>query len=393
MGRLRGLGVLLLPLLFPGCRGSAAAGSTSLVVRRGDFSERMFLTGEMLAVRIETLSVPEVPSWQTMLRWLVLDGTAVTAGEKVAELDSTEFTSDIEELRLEVLRSQNELARTISDLSARAAEKEAELARRSTALDKARAVAEVPESLLPRRERQDRELDLTRALTGYDKAAADLEGERKAAFAERDVAEIKLHQAEGELKQYEEGLGSLTITAPRAGIVLIAKQWDGRKLQVGDSVFVGMPIATLPDLSEMAVEAQLADVDDGRVKPGMSVSAVLDAWPDERFPGRVVELTPIAKEPEAQSLRRSFRVRILLDRVDSERMRPGMSVRVEVETRNLKNVLLAPRAALVLAGGEARARTAKGGEAPVRLGPCNASECVIEQGLAEGALLRAEVSG
>jgi multidrug resistance efflux pump len=390
MRRLAGLlAGLLAALSAPGCRDAGAVGPTALVVRRGDYIERMLLTGEMLAVRIETLSVPEIPSWQTTLRWVVMDGSSVKQGEKVAELDSTEFSSDTEELRLEVLKGRNELDRTVADLAARAADKEAELARRATALEKARAAAAIPDSVLPRRERQERDLARIRAETGYEKARADLDAERRAAVAERDVALLRLEKAERELKQYEDGLRSLVVSAPRDGLIQIAKHWEGRKLQVGDSVFVGMTLATLPDLSEMAVEAQLLDVDDGRVRTGMPVFAVLDAWPAERFPGRVVELTPIAKEPEAQSLRRAFRVRILLERVDSSRVRPGMSVRAEVETRNLKGVLLAPRAALVLGGAEARARLAAGGDRPVRLGPCNASECVVEDGLEECTRLAA----
>jgi hypothetical protein len=65
-----------------------------------------------------------------------------------------------------------------------------------------------------------------------------------------------------------------------------------------------------------------------------------------------------------------------------------MSAKVEVEVLRRAGVLLAPRAALDRGASPARALLEGGGEAEVRLGPCNAQECVVEGGLAEGTRLR-----
>jgi hypothetical protein len=65
-----------------------------------------------------------------------------------------------------------------------------------------------------------------------------------------------------------------------------------------------------------------------------------------------------------------------------------MSVRVEVLAPAVRNALLAPRAGLDLGADPPRARLAGGLSPAVRLGPCTATECVIEQGLREGDRLR-----
>jgi multidrug resistance efflux pump len=80
----------------------------------------------------------------------------------------------------------------------------------------------------------------------------------------------------------------------------------------------------------MMVEAGLPDVDDGEVKVGMAARCTLDAHSDLVLTGRVVEVGPIARRAEGRGLRRHFPVRIALDGGDPERMRPGMSVKVEV---------------------------------------------------------------
>jgi hypothetical protein len=68
-----------------------------------------------------------------------------------------------------------------------------------------------------------------------------------------------------------------------------------------------------------------------------------------------------------------------------------MSVRVEVLGPETRDALLVPRAALQFAGGPATPRVllAAGGSAAVRLGPCSASECVVESGVTAGTRLRA----
>jgi hypothetical protein len=61
-----------------------------------------------------------------------------------------------------------------------------------------------------------------------------------------------------------------------------------------------------------------------------------------------------------------------------------MSVKVEVLASSLADALLAPRGGLDLGVEPPIAHLAGGGRREVRVGPCNALECVVEDGLAEG---------
>jgi len=119
----------------------------------------------------------------------------------------------------------------------------------------------------------------------------------------------------------------------------------------------------------------------------MEALCTLDAFPSESFHGRVVDVSAVAQEAPRQPLLRSFPVRIQLDRLDLEKMRPGMSVRVEVLGPAVRGALLVPRAGLDLSAERPRARLAAGGFREVRLGPCDSSFCVVEQGLDEGTRL------
>lgn len=390
-------------LCAAGCAGAAEGerAGEELVVRRGDLRPRLLVTGELVAGRATELKVPRTPSWQVQIRWMAEDGTRVRAGDPVVELDNSSFTEELEQKRAGAADAITELARRQAEARSLLAEKEFAVEQRRSELAKARLAAEVPPDLLSGREYQDRQLALRRAEVGLAKAERDLAAQREAGAADLDVQRIALRRSEREIAQAEEAIDALVLRAPRDGIALVAfHPWEGRKLREGDNAFVGMTVAILPDLSTLQVEARLSDVDDGRIQPGMEAVCTLDAYPAESFRGRVVDIHAVAKESPRQPLLRSFPVQIRLDRVDTQKMRPGMSVRVEVLGPEIRNALLVPRAALdftaghprvVLAGsggggsseGGRRAGTARN----VRLGPCDASFCVVEQGLDEGTRL------
>lgn len=369
--------------------GEAGAAASDLVARRGAFRERILLTGALAAERGEALTVPRTDTWQLQIRWLAEDGTRVKAGDRLVEFDNSSFASEIEEKRLAASEAESQLDQTEAQARTGTAEKEFALEQKRADLEKARVAAAVPKELVSLSDYQENQLGLRRAETELAKAETDLAAHRKASAAEIAVQRIALERARREIRSAEEAISALTLTAPRNGIVLIAQHpWEGRKVQEGDSVWAGMTVASLPDLSSMMVEAALSDVDDGRIAPGLRVACILDAYPFSTFPGRIVDITPVAAASRRSPLLRSFPVRVALDRPDVERMRPGMSVRVEVLGPEIPDAVLVPRAGLDLSGKEPRALLADGGAKPVRLGPCSATECVVESGLEPGTRLR-----
>ncbi len=384
-----------LPLILACAGGSAAEGGATrgpagadLVVRRGDFQQRHLLTGELVARRAEVLSVPRTSSWQVQIRWMERDGAAVAAGQKLVEFDNASFVADLEEKRLEAERSAHDLARREVENTAALAEKGFAVERQRSEVARTELAAAIPEGLLAGRELQERRLALVHAQAELDKALADLEAQQRAGEAELVLERVKLAKARREIGAAEDAIRRLTLRAPRAGVAVVGSHpWRQRKIQPGDTVWVGLPVMTLPELSSMAVQAALFDVDDGRVRPGMPVECVLDAYAGERFPGRVTAVAPMARELAQDSPLRQFRVDVALDRIDRERMRPGLSVRVEVLGERRAGALLAPRAGLDLAASPPRARLAGGGTRVVRLGPCGPHDCVVLGGLAAGERL------
>ncbi|HEX3108591.1 MAG TPA: efflux RND transporter periplasmic adaptor subunit [Thermoanaerobaculia bacterium] len=357
-------------------------------VRRGKFTSTMVLTGELEAARGAMVSVPQLPSWQSSIRWLIDDGVAVKAGERIAELDNTPFTADLDKKRQDLTQAQQELQEKAAEWVGDLRDKQFDVEKKKGDLDKAKIEAAVPKDIVSGRDYEDRQTKLRRATTDYDKSRATLAAQQKADNADRANLLVKIEHAQDEVTIAERSIDSLILRAPEAGIVVVKDiPWEARKLQAGDSVWVGFPIAVIPELDSMRVTAALPDVDDGRVLRGMPARVTLDGYPNMHFAGRVDAVSAVAQEGARGSLRRAFVVLVKLDQIDPQRMRPGLSARVEIDRESKSDVLVAPRAALDFSGKTPRARLSGGKFVNVDVGSCNAQECVVTSGLQEGARL------
>jgi HlyD family secretion protein len=380
--------VLLLPL--NGCLSgySEDAPDERLRVRRGPFVSEVVLSGELEAARGDLLSVPPLPSWQTAIKWIAEDGALVKANDPVAELDNTALTTDLDSKRQADMQAAQELQQKESEWKADLEQKELEVQKKKSDLDKALLEARVPKELLSGRSFEEKQTALRRASTEHEKAIDTLRARRTAIASERQNLILNIDRTQREILIAEQAIDALVLRAPREGIVVVKDhQWEGRKLQSGDPVWVGFPIVLLPDLSTMRVNAALADVDDGKIAPGMPVTVTLDGFPDTQFSGRVAAISAVAQESRRASLRRHFEVLIALDRLDPERMRPGLSARVVVRREQRQSALLVPRAALDFSGKSPLARVGDDFR-DVKLGPCNALDCVVLGGLGEGTRLQ-----
>jgi len=397
-GRVSGALVVMLVLLAAACSagraelpgaGSDRAAHHDLTVRPGRFEDRFLLTGQLVAVNADYLFVPRIPSWQTTVRWLEEEGALVKAGQRLVELDTASFAADYSEKRASLDQSLADLEQSQADRISQRGEKTFDVSKKGIAVDKAKIAAEVPPEFIRGKEYEENQLALQRAKTELNKATEDLEAFETSSTETIRQKEITVEKFRRELEAAGQAMDGMVLKAPRDGVLVIADHpWQGRKIQVGDSVWVGLPVVSLPDLRELRVEAKLADVDDGRISSGLPVVCILDAYPDRKFTGHVGDITPVAQEAAGRSLRRAYNVYVHLDQSDVERMRPGMSVKVEVQLPARENVLLAPRLGIDFSGPRPRARLADGGAADVKLGPCNREACIVLGGVDDGTRLR-----
>jgi multidrug efflux pump subunit AcrA (membrane-fusion protein) len=355
-------------------------------VTRGDLTPRVLLTGELKAASAIDIVVPRTESWEISIRWLPEDGATVKTGDRLVDFDNSAVATKLEEQKLQTLEAEIGYANLVATTALDGDAKLNEQRQSQIAYDTAALKASVPADLIPTRDAQERQLDKKKAEIALEKTKQEVEAQRQEASLELRVKQIELEKAKRAIAAAEKTLDDLSIKAPRGGAVVIGVHpWEGHKFRVGDVAQPGMTVLSLPDLdTSLEVRADLSDVDDGRVAVGMTGTCTLDAYPREPIACSVRDLTPVALDKSRQSLRRAFALVLTLAKIDPARMRPGMSVKIELRGKPTPNVLLVPRGSVVRdkSGPRTRVRT-PGGLREVTLGACDAQSCVVESGLAE----------
>lgn len=394
----RALAALPFFLVFgAGCSGGAIASAdpdeppataqAADEIRRGEFEAWHMLTGELRSAASEPVLVPRLPSSESTIRFMVADGSPVAEGDRLVELDTAQIASELENKVTQQQQALNELASKSAEIEGQIAQKELALEQAAIALEKAEIAASVPADIQSRRTYEEAMLALEDARVAQEKAEADLAAYRESSAAELEALRIEKSKTDREVAEARRAIDTMVLRSPATGIAVAAEnRREDRKYQEGDSVYVGATVMEIPDLSRMMVDARLSDVDDGSVAVGMEARCTLDAYPGRPFPCVITAIGPVAQEINWRSMQRHFRVELDLREVDAEIMRPGMSVKVEVRTVHYADVPLAPRTALVFRNGRAHLLTVDG-EAPVQLGPCNAHQCMLEDGPAPGTRL------
>lgn len=352
---------------------------TEASVRARPMEDVFLMTGELSAVQSLDLVTPRTEMWRVQIKWMAEDGSDVTEGDRVIEFDNTAIAQTIEEKRLSHIQSRITLESRRAALTAEREERSFGFEHARMEAEKARVQAAIPLDIQSKRDWQEKQAALRQAEAALEKARLELESFEIASKAEVENLEIARDKAGREIEAAQRTLELLAVKAPKAGIFVISENWnEDRKFQIGDTVWPGQTIASIPELNSMEAIPYLSDVDDGRISPGMAARCILDTYPDHVFHGKVAEVASIADK-------KGFRVRVSLETSDAALMRPGMSVRVEVVRRAWERALTIPRTAVLRRDG--RTFVTKVGQSQpleVRLAACTPTDCIIESGLAEG---------
>lgn len=359
-----------------------------VAVRRGPLRQILLLSGELRSVGGASITVPDSPQRDPVIRWMIDEGTPVQPGDRLVELDTSEIASQLDSRQISLEEAINERNNRSAEIAGEIAQMELEVERARINLRKAEIDASVPQDLQSQREYQEFQLALEQAQNELAKIEADYEALIEGSEAELDVLRIDVQIAEREVEEVRRALETMVLRAPIAGLAVAAdNRREGRKFQVGDATWDNAEIMLIPDLSVMVVDTRMSDVDDGKVTPAMRVLCTLDAYPERQIPGYVRTITPVAVGLNMRSEQRYFRIIVDLEESDPEIMRPGMSVKVEVVTAARENELLVPRKALEFGPAEVYVTLEGGERRQIELGPCSAHECVVASGLSEGTRL------
>ena len=201
-------------------------------------------------------------------------------------LDPTEVEKKLREESAGVEKAREEYEKTKASLELAARDLDLEL-------EEARVDSRKKEKQLVQAREFQSILDVKKAEYEAELARRKVETlELRRSFVKQD-ADLQLQILQDSRRLYEErtshhrkSIQAMEIASPRAGTVLYERNWRNEPVRVGSDVYMGSTIMSLPDLSSLAAEARVAEIDAGKVRVGQEVRVDLDSIPDRTSGGR-----------------------------------------------------------------------------------------------------------
>ncbi|HVQ32169.1 MAG TPA: efflux RND transporter periplasmic adaptor subunit [Vicinamibacteria bacterium] len=395
LGRAKGRRVSLLVLgglVLMGLAARRDPGSLPepIAVKRDDLVLAVEMEGELAAVHSSEIGAPAVNEWEFKIALMAPEGSEVKKGDPVLGFDTEKIQRLLDEKRAELKEAEGKLEQKALEVRMKTLELDQQIAGAEAEAGKSQLKAEVPEDLLGRVEAEKARLEHE----GRSGDLKNLQAERSANLARADAERRTLlsqrDRARGRVAELEQSIERLTMRAPQDGLVLHKADWRDEKKKVGDQIWRGEVVLSIPDLKEMRADAMVDEADGGQVSVGQSVLLRLEARPDLDFHGRVRGIAQTVRKKSWRVPAKVFKVDVELEHTDAAIMRPAMRFRGEIETGRLKDRLLIPRTAVFLreSGPIVQVRRALGfTEVAVKLGRSNREFVEAVEGLREGDLV------
>lgn len=230
-------------------------------------------------------------------------------------------------------------------LAPRSAEAQLELAVQGVAV----AQAGLEDACL-RRDRARRELARTQRLAESSVASEDrldeLQYRYDSARVACDGSRAELARAEARRISAETDLAKTQISAPFAGIVAEVNVELGEWVTPSPPLLTSPPVIDLIDPASIFVSAPMDEVDSGAIRPGLRVKVTVDSRPGETFEGKVLRVAPYVLDEEAQN--RTLEIEVEIDDpAIAESLLPGTSADAEVVLEARTDVIRVPTSALM----------------------------------------------
>lgn len=337
-------------LIFQSCGSSTSEQQVEdliFTVADGPMEITVTGTGELNAKKSVKIRAPQgmrpAGIYETTLSNLVPEGTIVNEGDFVASLDRTELAGKMSNVQTELDKVQTQLEQAKIDTAIDLRALRDEIVNLN--FTKKQKLLEVEQSKYePQSVIQRAELDLQQTERDYKQLLTKYDLKQQQAVAKIQEINALLRQNQQQLQKYLDLSNDFNIFAPKTGMVIYARTWNGKK-EPGSRISAWDPVvAELPDLTDMISKTYVNEVDISKVQVGQDVTIKVDAFPDRKYTGSVLKVANIGEQLRGYDAK-VFEVIVQVNEVDSI-MRPAMTTSNEIVTNVLETVTHIPLEAL-----------------------------------------------
>ena len=257
----------------------------------------------------------------------ILNASGYVVAQRKAAV-SSKATGRLEKLYVEEGRQvkQGDVIAQLENRDLKAALEEAKANLRVSTANLKNAVAELDDATL----NYNRQSSLKQSGSVSIQAVDSAEARYKKAVAAETSAKFSVEKSEASVKVAEVNLEQSYILAPFDGVVLTKSAEEGEVVApMGASLNAKASVVSMADMLSLMVEVDVSESSLEKVKLGGPAEIRLDAFPNDRFAGRVHMIVPTADRSKATVL-----TKVKFDKLD-EKVLPEMSSKVAFLSRPL----------------------------------------------------------
>ena len=252
-------------------------------------------------------------------------------GDLLVQFEQTDFQKRVMDAEQQVESARADLEKTQATQKVEIAKLEADIKNQEANLRLAELQVErmAFEATVQKEEAQ---IEAHKADLSHQQAFEKLASQQVVNNAEVRKRQLEIERNERELEKARQELASTTIKAEKPGLVVYGKVWKGErpeKVRVGDEIWGGVNVISLPDLSRMQVKTYVNEVEVDKLDTGQVALIQLDALPGPTFHGRIKSIASLGREKEGEKNVKVFDVVLAIEEQDA-RLKPGMTATAEV---------------------------------------------------------------
>jgi multidrug resistance efflux pump len=377
--------VISIGLTLAACSPNGSSTSATYEIKRCDYEDILIIEGYTESVNSVNINCP--PDVDGTIISIVETGTYVKQGEVVCVIEDVNIADKYERLKLDLESAYAELEKLKASQQLETALLEAQVKNND-----AEALLADFDSLqmlyMSPAERRTKELQLERA--AIERARLMKKVDASKVMQEIDVMRIEknIERIKRNIDDEQKKLESLSIRAPRDGIAIRAKRWpwSSATWTIGDNVWNGRTIITLPDFDEMKVIFHAKETEYKRLQIGDSIMYTFDAMPQNRAWGHITKMASIGQTRTEGSQVKTFEIEATIDSLLSP-VEPGLSARCHIYLRHIPDTIVVPTISIFDKDSLKVVYVQKGRkheERIVTLGLSSPKTTIVSEGLKEG---------
>lgn len=192
-----------------------------------------------------------------------------------------------------------------------------------------------------------------------------------------DLANLDIQKALAGLDFVQEQLKKTYLIAPYNGII-------GKiNVKINEFVMAGQPILSFINLNNFQIESEVSEVDVGKLKVDQLAIITFDTIPQNQWEGRVIKIDLSPKLTQGAIY---YKVIVSFDNFD-ERVKPGMTANLNIQTEKRENVINIPQATVIERGNKYFVKILEDEqikEREIKLGLFGVENVEVLEGLKEG---------